>query len=83
LGSFFLIGPDERLRSFHETASYGSNSAVDSPGAAMSAFEGTEGYERCGGEAPPLTTALTAPDFRIGAEQPSAAVERRSHNEQA
>jgi hypothetical protein len=28
------------LRSFHETASYKSNSAVDSPGAAMSAFEG-------------------------------------------
>jgi hypothetical protein len=27
------------LRSFYETASYESNSAVDSPGAAMSAFE--------------------------------------------
>jgi hypothetical protein len=29
----------------------------------------------------PLTAALKAPDFRIGAEKPSAAVERRGHNE--
>jgi hypothetical protein len=32
LGSFFPIGPDERLRSFNETASYVSNSSVDSLG---------------------------------------------------
>ncbi len=31
----------------------------------------------------PLTAALKAPDFRIGAEQSSAAVERRDNNEQA
>jgi len=49
----------------------------------MGAFEGDGRVRARGGEAPPLTTALTAPDFRIGAEQPSAAVERRSHNEQA
>jgi hypothetical protein len=35
--SFFARGPGRRLRSFGETASYGSNSAVDSLGAAMSA----------------------------------------------
>jgi hypothetical protein len=37
--SFFTRGPGERLRSLGETASYGSNSAVDSSGAAMSAFK--------------------------------------------
>jgi hypothetical protein len=31
---FFAAGPRKRLRSVGETASYGSNSAVDSPGAA-------------------------------------------------
>jgi hypothetical protein len=36
--SFFALGPRERLRSLGETASYGSNSAVDSPGAAMGAL---------------------------------------------
>jgi hypothetical protein len=40
LGSFFVAGLGERLRSFPETASYELNSAVDSPGAAMSALEG-------------------------------------------
>jgi hypothetical protein len=40
--SFFACNPGERLRSLDETASYGLNSAVDSPGAAMSAFEGEE-----------------------------------------
>jgi len=38
--AFFGCDPRERLRSLDETASYGSNSAVDSPGAAMGAFKG-------------------------------------------
>jgi hypothetical protein len=38
--SFFSCDPGGRLRSLGETASYGSNSAVDSPGAAMGAFKG-------------------------------------------
>ena len=33
--TFFAVDPRKRLRSFDETASYGSNSAVDSPGAAI------------------------------------------------
>jgi hypothetical protein len=51
-GSFFLIGGWERLRSFNETASYKSNSAVDSPGAAMSAFEECTEMSARGEEAP-------------------------------
>jgi hypothetical protein len=38
--SFFARRPGKRLRSLGETASYGSNSAVDSLGAAMGAFKG-------------------------------------------
>jgi hypothetical protein len=49
---FFLIGGWERLRSFNETASYESNSAVDSPGAAMSAFEECTEMSARGEEAP-------------------------------
>jgi hypothetical protein len=40
---FFGFGPRERLRSLGETATYGANSAVDSAGAAMSAFQGRDG----------------------------------------
>jgi len=40
---FFAAVPRERLRSVGETASYESNSAVDSPGAAMGAFKGEDG----------------------------------------
>jgi len=40
---FFAAVPRKRLRSVGETASYGSNSAVDSPGAAMGAFTGKDG----------------------------------------
>jgi hypothetical protein len=49
--SFFTRGLGERLRSLGETASYGSNSAVDSPGAAMSAFKGRDEYERASAQA--------------------------------
>jgi hypothetical protein len=38
--SFFARGLGNRLRSLGGTASYGLNSAVDSPGAAMSALKG-------------------------------------------
>jgi DNA-binding protein HU-beta len=47
-------------------ASYGSNSAVDSPGAAMSAFEGRDGYERAAGS---RTTEAQGADFRTGADK--------------
>jgi hypothetical protein len=69
LGSFFLIGTTLRLRSSDETASYGLNSAVDSLGAAMSAFEGDGGHER--GAAARRRTSELAPN------KPSATVERR------
>jgi DNA-binding protein HU-beta len=53
------------LRSFHETASYVSNSAVDSPGVTMSAFEGDG---RVGnGRRGAAHGDVEALDFRIGA----------------
>jgi hypothetical protein len=50
------------LRSFHETASYKSNSAVDSPWAAMSAFEGETDMSARRREAP-LTAASKGAGF--------------------
>ena len=44
--SFFARRPGKRLRSLGETASYGSNSAVDLLGAAMGAFKRRDEYER-------------------------------------
>jgi hypothetical protein len=44
--SFFAGDPGKLLRSLVETASYESNSAVDSPGAAMSAFKGSDAHGR-------------------------------------
>jgi len=45
-----------------------SNSAVDSPGAAMSAFEGRDGYERSDAKRRG-TAALKAPDIKTGADK--------------
>jgi hypothetical protein len=75
LGSFFPIGAAERLRSFHETASYVSNSAVDSPGVTRSAFEGDgRVWERVGET--PLTATL-----RRWTSELAPATERRSRTE--